>query len=152
MAGPTNLFAADARASMRARLQTLRPDSPRQWGRMNAAQMLAHCTAAFGDACGDREVRQVWIGKLIGPLALKYVLGDRPMQKNAPTAAALRIGDDRDFAVERERLEAILGRFCAEGPSAADGRVHVLFGRMSGDEWGRLLYKHLDHHLRQFGV
>jgi hypothetical protein len=119
---------------------------------MTPAQMLAHCSAAIGDACGEGDPKQIFIGRLVGRWVLERALGERPMPRNAPTAASYRMTDERDFASERDRLAAILERFCAGGSRAADGNLHVFFGRLTGNEWGRLLYKHLDHHLRQFGA
>ena len=61
--------------------------------------------------------------------------------------------EDRDAFVQRQkRVIALVERFCSRGPSGADGLVHGFFGRLSGDEWARLMYKHLDHHLRQFSA
>ncbi len=80
------------------------------------------------------------------------VLGEKPFSKNAPTDPAFVMSDPRDFAKEKTRLATVVSRFGEAGPSAADGRVHSFFGRLRGDEWGVLMHKHLDHHLRQFGA
>jgi hypothetical protein len=151
MTAPETVFDPAVRAALLARIERLRPDSRRHWGKMTPAQMLAHCTAALAEACGEGATRQSLIGRLIGRIALKRALGERPMPRNAPTDRTYRMTDDRDFTVERERLTAIINRFAAGGQAAADGQLHVFFGRLTGDEWGRLMYKHLDHHLRQFG-
>ena len=76
----------------------------------------------------------------------------RRLSGAAPTDPTYRMNDDKDFAPERERLVALVKRFAESGRASADGRVHPFFGRLTGDQWGRLSYKHLDHHLRQFGV
>ena len=80
------------------------------------------------------------------------LLGEKPFSKNSPTDPSFVVGDPRDFAKEKARLVAIVRRFGAAGAAAADGRMHSFFGRLTGDEWGVLMYKHLDHHLRQFGA
>ncbi|MFI5198339.1 MAG: DUF1569 domain-containing protein, partial [Thermoanaerobaculia bacterium] len=77
---------------------------------------------------------------------------DKPMGKNAPTDPTFVIAGARDFEKEKARLLAIATRFASSGPAAVNGRIHSFFGVMTGDEWGVLMWKHLDHHLRQFGV
>jgi hypothetical protein len=62
------------------------------------------------------------------------------------------VTDDRDFESERRRLTDIINRFCELGPENASKQTHSFFGRLSGEEWGFLMYKHLDHHFRQFGA
>ena len=145
-----NLFDPADRDALLRRLSGLQPFSPRQWGKMNAAQMLAHCAAALEIACGDRVKKQALIGRVLAPFVRPAVLGEKPLGRNAPTDPEFRIAGDRDFAAEQKRLAALVERFCSRGPSAADGLVHGFFGRLSAEEWGRLMYKHLDHHLRQF--
>ena len=147
-----NLFDPADREALVRRLSSLQPSSPRQWGRMNAAQMLAHCAAALEVACGDRVKKQALVGRVLAPFVRSTVLGEKPFGRNAPTDPDFKIVDDRDFATEHKRLTTLVDQFCSRGPSAADGLVHSFFGKLSGDQWGRLMYKHLDHHLRQFGA
>ncbi len=147
-----NLFDPADRDALVRRLSDLRPSSPRQWGRMDAPQMLAHCAVALEVACGDRIKKQRLLGRVLAPFVRSSVLGQPPMMRNAPTDADYKIADQRDFEKERARLAALVDKFCSRGPDAADGLVHGFFGRLTGDEWGRLMYKHLDHHLRQFGA
>lgn len=147
-----NLFNATDRASIDRRLSALQASSVRQWGKMNPAQMLAHCANAMEMACGDRQKRQAFLGKLVTPFIRATILGPNEMGRNAPTDPDLKIVDDRDFAAERARMITLVDRFCKGGPAAAAPQIHSFFGRLSRDEWGRLMYKHLDHHLRQFGA
>ena len=148
-----NFFESSDRQELFDRLDRLRPDAARQWGKMDVAQMCAHCAAATEVAAGEVAKRQAFVGKLLGPFVKGSVLhSDRPLSKNSPTDPKFVISDPRDFEKEKARLVAVTKRFCGAGPSAADGRVHSFCGRMTGDEWGILMYKHLDHHLRQFGA
>ncbi len=134
------------------RLSELKPSSPRGWGKMDVAQMLAHCCASLEVPCGDRAGRQRLLGRILAPFVRSTVLGDKPFMRNAPTDPSLKIVDQREFESERARLVSLVERFCRRGQSEVDGAVHSFFGRLNGDEWGRLMYKHLDHHLRQFGA
>lgn len=138
---------------IRQRLEKLQPTSPRQWGKMTPSQMLAHCAIAMEWAAGDSKPPRMFLGRILGPMVKGLALKEeRPMQKNAPTSPLLVIGSEPDFAAERKRLRAVVERFAAAGPSGCTTHPHTFFGRMTADEWARLMYKHIDHHLKQFGV
>jgi hypothetical protein len=80
------------------------------------------------------------------------VVGPKPYPRSAPTAPAFRIADAREFDAERDRLVAYLRRVAGEGRAAFEGRESLSFGPLTAAEWNVLFAKHLDHHLRQFGV
>jgi hypothetical protein len=147
-----SLFDADARARILGRLDGLRADSAREWGRMTPAQALAHCAIALEVAVGERPMRQKLIGKILGPLFRGAMLGPKPFKRNGPTGPELIVSDPRDFDAERARARALIERFASAGPAAASRNEHGFLGRLSGEEWGRIMHKHLDHHLRQFGA
>ena len=149
-----SLFDPTVVDEVQGRLTQLLPDCERQWGRMTAAQMLAHCSIAVEWATGEREVPQAplalrTIGRMVKPFALK---DDAPMKRNSPTVKELLMVDDCDFASEQERLRGLIGRFAAGGPAGCTTQPHSFFGPLTPDQWASLMYKHLDHHLRQFGV
>jgi Protein of unknown function (DUF1569) len=146
-----SLFEPEARVKISGRLAALSPGAVRQWGKMDAAQMLAHCSNALEVATGDRPLKQKLIGKIFGPFVRASLLGDKPFSKGSPTDPSFVIADRRDFAREKDRLAVLIGRFCDAGPAEAGRHVHSFLGRLSGDEWGVMMYKHLDHHLTQFG-
>lgn len=130
----------------------LRPDSERLWGKMNTAQALAHCSAGLELAFGERTPPRAFIGRILGPIIKPLALGnDEPMRKNSPTVEGLVVNDDRDLAKEQERLRGMIDRFAAGGPAACTSHPHSFFGRLTPGQWAVLMYKHLDHHLRQFG-
>lgn len=148
-----HLFEPGAAAEIKARLRNLRPDSERQWGTMNPAQALAHCVGGLEQALGDRKPPRMLAGRLMGWAIKPLALGnDAPMRRNSPTVPELVVTDARDLDVERERLIALLDRVAAAGPAGCTTHPHSFFGRLTGQEWGVLMYKHLDHHLRQFGA
>jgi hypothetical protein len=134
------------------RLATLRADSPRQWGKMTPPQAVAHLAIGLEGALGDVKLPRMFVGRLFGRLAKRQALGnDEPIMRNAPTAPGLIVSDARDFERERARLLQLIDRF-AVGPSACTSFPHPFFGPLTPAEWAVLEYKHLDHHLRQFGV
>jgi len=148
-----NLFEAATVNEVKARMMHLRPDSGRLWGKMNAAQAVAHCAAGLELAMGDRRPPQLWLGRIIGRIVKPMALGgDAPMRRNSPTVPSIIVADERDLGAERDRLGALIERFAAAGPAGCTTHPHSFFGRLSPQEWAVLMYKHLDHHLRQFGV
>jgi hypothetical protein len=147
-----SLFEPTARENVRSRLGKIRPDSPRQWGKMTPAQMLAHCANALEVGTGDKPRPQALIGKIFAPFVRRRILGDAPLPKDSPTDPTFVIRDDRSFEAEKARLESLVNCFCERGPEHAGRQTHSFLGRLSGDEWGVMMYKHLDHHFRQFGA
>lgn len=136
---------------VKARIARLRPESARQWGRMDAAQMLAHCTAGFAMARGEVAPPRVLLGRLLGPVARRsLIVRGEPMRRNSLTTPRMVVDDARDFVVERERLVSVIGRFVAEGPPGCTTHPHMFFGPLTPTEWAALMYQHVDHHLRQF--
>jgi hypothetical protein len=146
------LFDPADRESIRQRLGELQADSPRQWGKMNAAQMVTHCARAIETGTGDRPMKQKMIGKILVPFFRSKILGEQPFSRNSPTDPSFVVTDERDFAAERQRLFDLIDRFVARGSDAAGTQTHAFFGKMTGQEWGELMYKHIDHHLQQFGA
>jgi transposase InsO family protein len=82
----------------------------------------------------------------------KVLENDEPLRRNSPTVKGLVTQDERDLGRERERLRGLIDRFAAAGPKGCTTHPHSFFGRLTPEEWAILMYKHLDHHLRQFGV
>lgn len=148
-----NLFEPSAVNEVKTRLGKLRPDSPRQWGKMAPAQAVAHLAVTMEWAVGDKTEPRMLLGRIFGPLVKPKLLGnEEPMRRNAPTSKSLVVSDGRDLGQERARLSALIDRFAAGGPDGCTKEPHTFFGRLTAEEWAKLMYKHADHHLRQFGV
>ncbi len=147
-----SLFNPADRDAIALRLAELEPEATRQWGRMDPAQMLHHCAVALETSMAPEPMKQAFLGKLVTPFIRGMVLGPKPFRRNSPTDPTFVVADARDFDVERARLATLIDRFIQRGPDKAAQAVHPFFGRLSGAEWGRLVYKHFDHHLRQFGL
>jgi Protein of unknown function (DUF1569) len=148
-----NLYEAATVEEVKERITRLGPDSERQWGKMNAAQAAAHCSVAMEWAVGDICPPRIFLGRILGPMVKSKVLRDeKPMGRNAPTAKSLVVADERDLAMEQKRLCALIDRFASAGPQGCTKHPHTFFGPLTAEEWATLMYKHLDHHLRQFGV
>ena len=149
-----HLFEAESVDEMRHRLQRLRPDSRREWGTMTVTQMLAHCSAGLEMALGQIRPPRLLVGRIMGPFVKPLALMENAeMRRNVPTAKELVVeADDLDFAKERNRLNELMGSFAAAGSGGCTTHPHFFFGKLKPEEWAILMYKHLDHHLRQFGA
>jgi hypothetical protein len=95
-------------------------------------------------ASGNKRAFQVFPLKHL----ILYML---PFPKGAPTAPELKPDTAATFEEERTAVLALLERI-GTGPREGTGPAHPLFGPLSFREWGAATYKHVDHHLKQFGV
>jgi hypothetical protein len=146
-----NLFEPTTVEEVFSRIERLRADSPRQWGKMDVAQMLAHCSAALEMASGKVVAKRTLLGRIIGPRVRHLLTNEKPMPRNSPTAKELRVGSC-DLERERSRLRECVRQFYEGGESQCTTHPHPFFGPITPIEWSTGMYKHLDHHLRQFGV
>jgi hypothetical protein len=148
-----NIFETAAAEEIKERMAQLRPDSERVWGKMSPAQALAHCSLGLEWATGSRIPERMFLGRIVGRFVKPMVFrDDEPMRRNSPTAKTLVVRDERDLGTERERLRRLVDKFVSAGPAGCTTHPHSFFGRLTPEEWATLTYKHLDHHLRQFGV
>lgn len=148
-----NLFNPTDVAEIIERIQKLTPTTQRQWGKMNVAQMLAHCNESAKNAIGITILPQAFVGKIIGKFVFKmFVLKDKPAAKNSPTDPAFIVVDEKDFDAEKSSLLGYIHDFANRGETGIANHSHPFFGQLTANEWAILGYKHLDHHLKQFGV
>lgn len=149
----TNLFDMAEAEAVKVRIARLTPQSERQWGKMTVAQMVAHCVAGTEMAVGNHNPPRMMIGRVLGwiikPMALKE---GAPMKKNSPTLPSLVTKSDPDLQAEKTRLCALIDRFAEGGAAVCTKHPHAFFGPLTPEEWAVLSHKHMDHHLRQFGV
>lgn len=140
-----------------ARIHRLCADTKPLWGRMTSAQMLAHVSKPYEMVCDADYPRShkrpaAPIRFLLKLFLKPIVVGEKPYAKNSRTAAEFIVADERDLDIERARLVAYINQVQAWGASHFEGRDNHSFGVMSAQEWNNLFAKHLEHHLRQFGV
>lgn len=147
-----NLFQPQAAAEVTARIDKLQPTTQHQWGKMDVAQMMAHCSATLDMASGQIVVPRLLIGRILGPFVRPIFTNDKPFSKNGPTDKKFVIADKRNFGREQERLKTCIRQFHAGGEAQCTKHPHPFFGAITPLEWATGMYKHLDHHLRQFGV
>ncbi len=147
-----SLFDADAYNELLNRLNMLQPGSARQWGKMDVAQMLAHCKVAFGVPLSEKKLPRLLLGRLVGWMIKSKLYDDEPWKKNLPTSPNFIIKEPKDFDVEKQQLAALLRQFHTAGLDGISKYPHPFFGKFTPSQWGMSMYKHLDHHLQQFGV
>ncbi len=147
-----NLFDKQACEEIVNRVNKLSANSQRQWGKMDVAQMLAHCKEAFKVPLSETQLKRNFIGLLLGWMFKDKLHNDIPWKQNLPTAPQFIIKDNRHFEKEKSELILLINKFHAGNPSAIEKIVHPMFGKFTGEQWGRAMYKHLDHHLIQFGA
>lgn len=148
-----NIFQKEVTDEVVSRINKLNPETQPQWGKMNVSQMLAHCNVTYELVYEDKHPKAKGIYKfLIKLLAKPTVVGEKPYKKNIRTAPMFLISDERDFNTEKERLIEFILKTQRLGEQSFEGRESHSFGRLTSREWNNMFYKHIDHHLTQFGV
>ncbi len=148
----SNIFNPNDNQEILNRIEKLTPNSQRLWGKMSVSQMLEHCQKPLEVATGSLELKRSFIGFLFGKIAKKVFLGNKPLSKNMPTVRDFIIKTDADFETQKSILVNFVVDFGKKGASIISLKTHPFFGEMTLDEWGILTYRHLDHHLKQFGI
>jgi len=149
-----SLFDAKKREVIFKRIGNLQPDAKAQWGRMNCNQAVCHLTDQFRGMFGESEPTHLnsFMKKTVIKWLALYVIS---VPKNIPTLPEFdqdkKGTQPTDFENDRATLIAYIEKF-AGAPEDFKWQAHGAFGQLSRNEWNRLAYKHLDHHLRQFGA
>ncbi|SRR5258705_8370062 len=145
-----NLFDPAVKEVIINRINKLSPESKPLWGKMNVSQMLAHLQVPIGVADGTQNLKRTLFGRIVGPLVKSTIYNDKPFKRNLPTDPSfVMIGSEKDFATEKQKLLTLVANF---SESSIVNETHTFFGRLTKEQWSRGTYKHLDHHLQQFGV
>ncbi|MBX7243339.1 MAG: DUF1569 domain-containing protein [Bacteroidia bacterium] len=135
------------------RIQKLNADSRALWGKMDVAQMLAHCNVTYEMAYENVHPKPNALMRFILKLFVKNkVVGENTYPKNNPTAPQFVIKGEKNFETEKKRLISYLQKTQQLGENHFEGKESHSFGSLNKTEWNNMFYKHLDHHLTQFGV
>ena len=147
------IFDKSTRDEIIGRIATVTADKEAQWGKMNVFQMLEHNTYWNGWMLGEggHTYQQAFLGKVFGKMALlKMIRDEKPFDKNIPTSAQFK-PKETNGDLEAEKLKWVALTEAYENYDNPDF-IHDFFGKMTKEQVGILVYKHSDHHLRQFGV
>ena len=145
-----SLFEESTYNEIRDRLSKLTESNERKWGKMSHGQMLHHCQLPLQIVLNKNDfgLKPNWFAKTFFK---KAMYSDKAWRKNLPTMPQFKESEFRDFAQEKEKLEKLLAEFALQKDSEIM-REHPTFGKLTKEQWGKMQYKHLDHHFRQFGV
>ena len=135
-----------------ARVEKLKVETKPVWGKMNPAQMMEHCSLIFDYATGKNKPPRMFIGYILGPIFKKQYYNDEPMRKNSPTATNYIVSTQQDFEKAKSRLLNLVKEFSEGGEAKCTTHPSPFFGNLTAEQHGMGQYKHLDHHLQQFGV
>lgn len=145
-----SLLTNEGHQDIKSRLEKLNENSERQWGKMTVGQMAWHCQYPLKLAIENREnsSKGNWF---IKTFFKKSLYNDKPWRKNLPTAPQLKAKQPKEFKAEFDKLKTLVDEF-AKLDLRENWYPHPSFGKFTKEQWGQLEYKHLDHHLKQFGV
>lgn len=147
-----NVVIEDGLNNILTRLENLSEDSIPEWGIMNAAQMLSHCTVSVKLALNEIEPEYNEKYLAIGKMVKDKLFETDVFTKSVPTTNEFLNTDRDDF--ERNKIIFIeyLKRFNGTDINFEGTGSHPYFGKLDMNEWGMLIYKHTNHHFVQFGV
>lgn len=135
------------------RIEKLNKNSIASWGKMNVYEMLKHSIASEKTYLGDNVLKRVFIGKLFGRMALKNILKDeKPMGKNSPTHPTFIFKGEGDISPLKREWSFLVQEYLKRDSDDFQNFTHPFFGKMTQEQLGQMVYKHIDHHLRQFKV
>ena len=144
------IWDASSRTSLLQRFESLRPESQPRWGQFTVGRMVKHCADGIRMATGDLSVKPKQ-GPLRNWMLKKLIIYVAPWPKGAPTAPELLPAGEPEFGQAQSELRASMERVEAIGSNGALAE-HAAFGKLNGKDWGALIHRHLDHHLKQFGA
>lgn len=149
-----NLFNKEESEAMLKRIDALQPNQPALWGKMNVEQMMAHLNITFKYTFGQEpKNKPSALQKFVLKLFLKPILmSEKEYKRDMRTAAALQVTNDKDFDREKAQLIENIQNMLRKGVDYFEGKDNVSFGKLSAKEWNTIYAKHINHHLKQFGV
>lgn len=148
-----NVFDKSVSNEIIDRINNLNSNTPALWGKMNVAQAMAHCSVTYEYVYDNKHAKPNAFKRFLLKLIVKNaVVNENPYKKNIRTAPDFLMIDEKDFESEKKRLIDYIDRTQELGADYFDGKESHSFGPLKTKEWNAMFYKHLDHHLSQFGV
>lgn len=144
-----NLFDPAVKQNIIDRINNLTPESKPVWGKMNVGQMLAHLQMPMGVGLGVHKLPRSFAGRILGGLVKPILYNDKPFKRGLPTDKSFIKTDQREFEKEKQLVIKMIGEFTE---SNIVDTPHPFFGKLTKEQWSKGTWKHLDHHLQQFGV
>ena len=135
---------------LNARVAALAWDRPAAWGKFTAPKMVCHLADSLKMAMGDLKVARKTLPIRYPPLK-QLIIYWAPFPKGAPTAPELLAREPREWSRDIGDVQELLER-AASARTTDTWPEHPAFGKLSTRAWGVLIYRHMDHHLKQFGA
>jgi len=145
-----SLFDGATKKTIEDRIGQLSNDDIPAWGKMDVSQMLHHCQFPLKIAL-KKEYPPMKPNVLAKLFFKKSMYNDKPWRKNLPTSPKLKVIDPKKFDEEKQSLLVLIQEF-SEKRTVSKWDPHPMFGEFTKEQWGKMQYKHLDHHLQQFNV
>jgi|SRR5690606_4722764 len=147
-----SLFTEDAYQEIKTRIAGLSNTQQAQWGTMDVAQMQAHCCEPIRTALGEITLKKPnFMMQLLFKALKSSFYNDKPWKQGLPTSEEYKVVNSKDFEAEKMRLLGLVDAFY-ERRTLTEWPPHPLCGHFTPEQWGQMQYKHIDHHLRQFGA
>lgn len=148
-----NIFKKEVTENLCKRIDKLTPETRAIWGKMNVSQMLAHCNVTYEMIYENKHTKPSTFKQFLIKLFVKnLVVSEKPFKKNIRTAPEFVITESKDFEHEKKRLIEYLQKTQQLGEVHFDNKASLSLGKLTKTEWNNMMYKHLNHHLTQFGV
>lgn len=145
-----DLFDPSVKQEIIERINKLTMQTQGQWGKMNVSQMLAHVQMPIRIAFGTHQPKGSFLLRLIGPLFKSKLWDAKPYKQSLPTDPTfVMTGVEKDFEKEKAVLIGLVSNF---NETSIQSEKHPVFGKLNKHNWSKATWKHLDHHLKQFGV
>lgn len=148
-----SVFVAEDVQELKNRIERLTASSPRLWGKMTVGQMLAHCSVTYEMFLeeGKHPAPNFLLRFILKTFVKSKVVGEEMYKQNSQTAPQFIMTEDKNFEHEKKRLLEYIDATFALGKAHFEGKKSHSFGVLTAQEWNNMMYKHLDHHLKQFG-
>lgn len=146
-----NLFQANSAIKIKNRIALLKTDTTPTWGKMSVSQMLAHCSEVLNNALGETQQKRKLVGYLVAPFLRHRFYDSEPYKKKGGPSTFI-VKDEKGFEYERQNLLKVINQFHTIDKEQLTKSIHPILGKFTPEQWAIGQYKHLDHHLRQFGV
>jgi hypothetical protein len=147
-----SIFDKEIRDEIIDRINSLNENSKAQWGKMTVAQMVRHCSICEEYYYGKLKVKRSFLGRIFGKIAIAVILKDETagLKKNSTTPPLFKVTESNlHLETEKDNWKQLINKY---ETFPEDHFTHWFFGRMTKKQLGQFIYKHSDHHLRQFGA
>ncbi|WP_046756884.1 DUF1569 domain-containing protein [Kordia jejudonensis] len=150
-----SLFDETTLSEIQGRIESLTETSAPLWGKMTVGQMCTHCQMPLELAMEKRMLgsgkKPGFMKRMLFKLYKPLMYNDKPWSKNLPTVRDFIVSETKDVTAEKAKLSSLVSEF-HQYKDKTEFPTHPMFGKFTQEQWGKMQYKHLDHHLKQFDV